>query len=269
MEAKLGVWTSYYMDLDIKSAVKHFVDNGIFAGELSDEHGLELIKMSDDVVATGKELAKFLKEHNFDMSQGHLWLCAKICTDADAIETLCKWVDLYEAIGVKRMVLHCDPMRDADISYEEKLQRNIDKLKTLAEHIKDKDIVICLENLGKMTPSADDLLYIIQKVGSDKFAVCLDTGHLNLTVKNQREFVLKAGDKLKALHIADNRGEKDDHLMPFGGGTIDFAEVVSALREVDYHGMFNLEIPGERGIPLEMRDAKLAYIRAGYDYLMR
>jgi len=269
MEAKLGVWTSYYMELDIKSAVKHFVDNGIFAGELSDEHGLELLKMSDDVVATGKELASFLKECNFETSQGHLWLYAKICSDADAIGNLCKWVDLYEAIGIKTMVLHCDPLLNEDISYEEKLDRNVEKLKLLAEHIKDKDIYICLENLNRIVPSVDDILYIIDKIGSDRFAVCLDTGHLNLTLKNQREFILKAGDKLKALHIADNHGEKDDHLMPFGGGTVDFAEVVSALREIDYHGMFNLEIPGERGIPLEMRDAKLTYIKAGYDYLMK
>ena len=57
--------------------------------------------------------------------------------------------------------------------------------------------------------------------------------------------------------------------MPFGGGTVDFAEVVSALREVGYCGMFNLEIPGERSIPLELRDAKLAYIKRSYDYLMK
>ena len=57
--------------------------------------------------------------------------------------------------------------------------------------------------------------------------------------------------------------------MPFNGGTVDFGEVVDALRQVDYHGLFNLEIPGERRLPLELRAAKLRYIRACYDYLMK
>ena len=50
---------------------------------------------------------------------------------------------------------------------------------------------------------------------------------------------------------------------------MDFVEVVKALREVGYDGLFNLEISGERRVPLELRDAKIGYIRACYDYLMR
>ena len=77
------------------------------------------------------------------------------------------------------------------------------------------------------------------------FGICLDTGHLNLKDKDQRNFILKAGKRLKALHIADNQGETDQHMMPYGRGNIDFDEVIRALREVDYEGLFNLEIPCE------------------------
>jgi sugar phosphate isomerase/epimerase len=56
--------------------------------------------------------------------------------------------------------------------------------------------------------------------------------------------------------------------MPFGRGTVDFASVVAALREIGYGGLFNLEIPGESCIPLPLRDAKIAYIKTCYDYLM-
>lgn len=129
---------------------------------------------------------------------------------------------------------------------------------------------MCLENLGKtsVTKNADDLLYLIDRIGSDRFGICLDTGHLNLADKDQRTFILKAGDKLKALHIADNHGELDDHLMPFNGGEIDFTEVVKALKEIHYQGIFNLEIPGERRVPLVLRDAKIQYVKVAYEYLM-
>lgn len=274
---KLSIWSSYYMELKIEDAIKRFVDNGIYCTELSDEHGFELLSRNDDVLETAKNFANFLKEYNFEISQGHLWLKIKICADDAALEKLFRWIDMYEEIGIKNMVLHCDNLSETNLSREEKIEKNIEKLQILAEYIKNKEITVCLENLRPHSPeetelvdrSADDLLYIIERIGSSKFGICLDTGHLNLTDKNQREFILKAGDKLKALHIADNDGNTDQHLMPFNRGTVDFPEIIKALKEIKYNGIFNLEIPGEKSIPLELRDAKIEYIKAFYQYLMK
>ena len=278
MEAKLSIWSQYYHDMKIEDAVLEFKKNGIFCSELSDEHGEELFLRDEDCVATGKKLADFLCEQNFEISQGHLWLKVRICTDDNAVERLCQWIDMYEAIGIKNMVLHCEQMYNLELPREEKVRRNVEKLRIIADHIKDKDITICLENLRSARPevtlddlvsgSVDNLLEIIEAVGSDRFGICLDTGHLNLSHKNQREFILRAGEKLRALHIADNEGERDQHLMPFTKGKVNFFEVVEALREIDYHGLFNLEIPGETKIPLELRNEKIKYIKACYDYLM-
>lgn len=277
MYMKLSIWSSYYMELKIEDAIKRFVDNGIYCIELSDEHGFELLSRNDDVLETAKNFANFLKEYNFEISQGHLWLKIKICADDTALEKLFRWIDMYEEIGIKNMVLHCDNLSETNLSREEKIEKNIEKLQILAEYIKNKEITVCLENLRPRSPeetelvdrSADDLLYIIERIGSSKFGICLDTGHLNLTDKNQREFILKAGDKLKALHITDNDGNTDQHLMPFNRGTVDFPEIIKALKEIKYNGIFNLEIPGERSIPLELRDAKIEYIKAFYQYLMK
>ena len=276
MNVKLSIWSQYYYELKIEDTIERFIKNGIFACELSDEDGFELLRRSDNVVETGKKLKEFIEKYDFEISQGHLWLRAKICSEG-AVENLYKWIDMYEAIGIKNMVLHCDDMLDICISKQERVERNIEKLMLIAEYVKDKDIVICLENLSKrsgeemetVVKNADDLMYIIDKIGSSKFGICLDTGHLNLTDKDQYQFILKAGDKLKALHIADNEGFSDQHLMPFGGGNIDFGEVVSGLRKIGYNGVFNLEIPGETGIPIELRDAKLQYIKTCYEYLMK
>jgi sugar phosphate isomerase/epimerase len=275
---KLSIWSSYYVELSPEEAVERFFKNGIFCSELSDEHGFMLLERDSDFMSTAKKFKEFIQARNFEIPQGHLWLEIKICADNTALPKLLNWIDMYEAIGIKNMVLHCDNLYQTDFSREEKIKRNVEKLRIVAEHIKDKDVKICLENLRPhnneeskqiIDKSVDDLLHILGLVGSDNFAICLDTGHLNLTLKNQREFILKAGKHLKALHIADNRGVLDDHLMPFNGGNVDFKEVVAALGEINYSGIFNLEIPGERGVPIEMRDAKIAYVKACYDYLMR
>ena len=278
MNARLSIWSHYYHEMKVEDAVLEFIKNGIYASELSDEHGAELFSRSEDYIATGKGFAKFLAEHNFEMSQGHLWLRVKICSDEGAMPTLLKWIDMYEAIGIKNMVLHCDNLSGTALTKSERMEKNIARLKLIAEHVKDKDIKICLENLRAyndvteellVTRTADDILYIIDAVGSDKFGICLDTGHLNLTDKDQRKFILTANDKLCALHIADNQGKgEDQHMMPFAKGKIDFVRVVEALREVHYNGLFNLEIPGETKIPLVLRNEKIKYIKACYDYLM-
>ena len=266
---KLSIWSSYYIDLSPEEAVDRFCANGIYSSELSDEHGLQLLERDEDIIKTATEFAEFLRARNFEMTQGHLWLRARICADESAIEKLCKWIDLYEAIGIKNMVLHCDALHDTDLSMDEKIQMNVNKLKIIADHIKNKDITVCLENLSRINRNADEILNIINLVGSPKLGVCLDTGHLNLTDKDQTAFIMKSGDKLKALHIANNDGTSDQHTMPFARGKVDFVKVVQALRQIGYDGLFNLEIPGENNIPLELRDAKIAFIKTCFDYLMR
>ena len=273
---KLAIWSSYYIDLSPEEAVERFCQNGILASELSDEHGAMLLARDEDVYKTGARFKGFLQAHGFEMSQGHLWLRARISSDETAVQSLCRWIDLYEAIGIKSMVLHCDNLAGTTLTKEEKREKNVERLRVLAEHIKDKDVVVCLENLRPhfkgevdlVDESAEDLLEIIRRIGSPRFGICLDTGHLNLTQKDQRAFILTAGERLKALHIANNDGSADQHTMPFGRGTVDFAAVVAALREIGYGGLFNLEIPGESCIPLPLRDAKIAYIKTCYDHLM-
>ena len=276
---ELSIWSSYYYPLSPEEAVERLLANGIYYTELSDEHGQMLLARDADVRKTGREFAAFIAARGFRIPQGHLPLSARICENPDCIAELCRWIDMYEAIGIKCMVLHCDNLKETSLTREEKIARNVDALCSLARYIEGRDITVCLENLRPRSiqmpecdlidKSADDLLHIIECVGSPRLGICLDTGHLNLTVKGHREFILKAGGRLKALHITDNDGAADRHLMPFCRGGIDFVKIVGALREIGYDGIFNLEIPGEAGIPLELRDAKIAYIKTCYEYLMR
>ena len=159
-------------------------------------------------------------------------------------------------------------MQDVEIGYDERRELNIVKLRELVARIEHVDITLCLENLCHHVLSADEILEIIEKVGSDKLGICLDTGHLNIEKKNtQGEFIRKAGKYLKALHVHDNDGSADQHILPFARGKINFKEIMAALKEIDYDGLFNFEIPGERR-PGKLGHAKVAYAREVYNYLM-
>lgn len=268
MDAKLSVWTAYYIELGPEESVLELKKNGVDCAELSDEHGLMLLERGEPKTV-GAQFREFLQNENFTMTQGHLWLRVRICTDSDAVPRLMQWLELYEAIGIENAVLHCDSMHErTDLTKEQIYDCNVQVLKQIQELAKGMKIRICLENLGGICRDADSLVAIVDQLDPDRFGICLDTGHLNLCGGDQREFILKAGHRLRALHIADNEGERDQHMMPFGRGSVDFEKVVAALREVDYHGLFNLEIPGERMAPLPVRGYKLEYIRKCYDYLM-
>ncbi|MBP3293969.1 MAG: hypothetical protein J6N32_09480, partial [Clostridia bacterium] len=163
MNAKLAVWTSYYVDLSPEDAVLELKKWGINASELSDEHGLMLLKRGDPV-EVGREFKKFVDEQEFTMTQGHLWLACKICSTEEAVYDLLKWIDLYDAIGIKNAVLHCDGIAaEKDLPAEEKYARNLEKLKIVEAHIKEKGlgIRVCLENLIGLFCTVDELNNLI------------------------------------------------------------------------------------------------------------
>ena len=263
---KLSIWTAYYVELSPEDAIREIAKCGYRYAELSDEHGAMLLERGDPT-EVGRAFGEFSREMGVTVSQGHLFLKVAL-TGEDAVPVLCRWLDLFSAIGIKSAVLHCDTRHPDGMPEEEVFRKNAEALRALTAHIKGREIRICLENLCKRWKSAEELLRLIAMVGEENLGICLDTGHLNLTrASSQGDFIRKAGHLLQALHIADNMGVKDDHLIPFTAvGQIDMYEILAALREVGYDGLYNLEIPGERHVPAPIRAAKLAYVKSCLDY---
>ena len=71
------------------------------------------------------------------------------------------------------------------------------------------------------------------------FHACWDTGHANCE-GNQYQEIMDIGEELYAVHINDNRGFQDEHIIPFMG-TVNMDEVMHALLDVGYKGYFTLE----------------------------
>ena len=271
MKPQLAIWSSYYVDLSPEDAISELIKYGITASELSDEHAAMLLQRGEPR-EVGRTFANFLQERNFTMTQGHLWLQCHLCQEG-AVDILCRWLELFDAIGIQNAVLHLDGMgQNRLMTPEEKYALNLEKLLMLQDYMiaHQLSVRICIENLRSFAFHIDQLMAVVNQLSEAHFGICLDTGHLNLCEdKNQYNFIQKAGHRLYALHIADNEGERDQHLMPFGKGCVDFSAVVKGLSECHYTGLFNLEIPGERLAPLPVRGYKLQYIRQCYEYLFQ
>lgn len=96
-------------------------------------------------------------------------------------------------------------------------------------------------------------------MNSPALGICLDTGHLNLVQGDPCKFLEEAGDKLIALHIADNLGNADHHMLPCGRGTVNWKAFMPKLKESPYRGLFNFEVPGERCSMRALQRLKLKY----------
>jgi len=89
----------------------------------------------------------------------------------------------------------------------------------------------------------DDGLGMIDELESDRFGILLDTGHCHVNGEDLSSAVLKCRGVPLHIHIDDNNGDFDSHLIP-GRGTIDFGALRKALSEIGYDGYVSAELGG-------------------------
>lgn len=79
----------------------------------------------------------------------------------------------------------------------------------------------------------------------DYFLTCVDTGHSNKATRfgnpSPADVIRKLGKSIKVLHLHDNDTMTDQHKPPMTGCT-DWEDVLCALDEVGYDGVYNMEV---------------------------
>ena len=75
--------------------------------------------------------------------------------------------------------------------------------------------------------------------------ICVDTGHTHevgsFWVPSPENMIRILGKDISILHLHDNSGHWDDHLLP-GMGNINWRGVFEALEETGYGGVYNFEL---------------------------
>ncbi len=93
------------------------------------------------------------------------------------------------------------------------------------------------ENYGFFNGS--DMKEFIQYVGHPLFHACWDTGHGNIE-GSQYDELMALGSDLYAIHLNDNRGGQDEHLIPFMG-TMNTDDVMCGLLDCGFQGPLTFE----------------------------
>jgi len=100
----------------------------------------------------------------------------------------------------------------------------------------------------------EELQWLLERL-PPAVGMCLDTGHAHLG-RFIDAFIDMARGRLLHVHMHDNRGTHDDHLIP-GEGAIDWGSFFDGLRRVHYAGALVLE--------LSCDSPSSAYFRAALD----
>lgn len=134
--------------------------------------------------------------------------------------------------GVPRLVVHLtrtsSPPPFTDLGFS-RFMRMIE----VAERV---NVDLAFENLKVISP----LYEMMSRVDSDRVGVCFDAGH-NHYVCPETRVCRDFAPRIKAVHLHDNNGKKDQHLIPFDG-TADWGVIRQELIDSAYTGAWSLEI---------------------------
>lgn len=125
------------------------------------------------------------------------------------------------------------------VDKEGDLERSIHNMKELAKIAEEYDITLGMEVLnrfeGYLLNTCEEAIAYVDAVGSDHVKIMLDTFHMSIEEDNIAAAIRLAGDKLGHLHL----GERN-RLVP-GKGTMPWAEIGQALRDINYQGAAVME----------------------------
>ena len=134
--------------------------------------------------------------------------------------------------GIDLVIMHLTSKSTAPMYNEKGLER-IRKIVKVAEEL---GIRIAFEN----TKIRGYLEYVFENIDSKNIGLCYDAGHCHAHFDDEFNYELFK-DKIFAVHLHDNHGSLDEHLLPYDG-TINWEHVISKLKECNYNSYVTIEL---------------------------
>lgn len=167
--------------------------------------------------------------------------------------SLSRGLDAAALLKIPVAVVHPIVRHSSRVGYDAWLKQNIAFLSSLRGKAHRLGVQLAVENMaGIPYPAhsdetvygsrAEDLRALADRLD---MGICWDVGHAHLSGLCQAAELTVIGDRLRMLHLHDNDGRRDRHLIPFTG-TVDWRSVADGLRTIAFPSMswrcLNLEI---------------------------
>ena len=148
------------------------------------------------------------------------------------VDRFIKDIKVCKENGINLVIMHVTTKFVAPLYNEIGLNR----IKKIVDYAKELDVKVAFENL-KIKGYID---YIIKNIDNDNVGICYDSGHCHAHFKDEFDWNLFK-NRIFAVHLHDNDGTDDQHLLPFEGN-IDWKYLIKKLKEANYNGHITMEL---------------------------
>ena len=193
---------------------------------------------------TAKRLQEVAQSYGATFVQSHAPGGSPLAEDEELFRTTVRSIEVCGALGIPNIVVHGGTL--PNLTKAEFFEKNRVFFRRLIPVMEKTGVNVLCENSTKanmgtayFTNSGADMKEFVQYLDHPLFHACWDTGHANVE-GSQYDEILTLGKDLYALHINDNRGFQDEHLLPFLG-TMNLDEILHALIDINYTGYFTFE----------------------------
>ncbi len=162
-----------------------------------------------------------------------------------AVGAVRRAAEIGRAMGASLVVAHAGLSAQDPGEGELRRRQSLRSINCLLKRTAQLDLRLAIEYLPANKPrlcnDSAEILEVFRLCDGDP-AVCLDTNHANLR-EPLAQAVRALGEHIATLHISDNDGIEERHLLP-GQGVIDWPEFVALLDEIGYAGPLMIEAGG-------------------------
>ncbi|RLF17289.1 MAG: sugar phosphate isomerase/epimerase [Thermoprotei archaeon] len=154
----------------------------------------------------------------------------------EEIKRVRKWLEIAEFLGAPALRIFAGHVPEG-YSEEDAFQWVVTSLKEAVKYAENMGIVLAMENHGGITSTADNVIRIIEEVGSEWLRALLDTGNYR---ENVYENIAKTAPYAIHVHakfyeVTEDGREKN----------LDYNRIVSILRDAGFKGYLSIEYEGK------------------------
>ena len=186
-----------------------------------------------------------LEEHSLCCYQAHAPFRRFTFGDAFSMDDphfqeLVRSIEYAAVLGAEHIVIHGIAVPNAS-GGEATFEYNLRFFRALEPYAKAHGIRIALENQRYTFNVPYMLNEMLSRLASDTFVACVDVGHAMLSMGSPEAYIsCVTPGMVRGLHIHDNNGVTDEHLLP-GLGVLRWDAILQALAKTGYSGTFTLE----------------------------
>jgi len=162
----------------------------------------------------------------------------------DSVEYIKTAMEIALKIGSPSISL-CPGIGLFDEDLSQAWKQLLKSFKEIEEYNQDKKLLLLIEPAHRFESNliltVEDCLRMINELSSDKFGILLDLGHCYINKEDLKKAIFKCKNYPLHIHIDDNNGIIDEHLIP-GEGKINFNIVNETLRKINYNGFISAEL---------------------------